>query len=124
MNLFLLLLQTVNLPAKPSASWFLIGLFVILNFCLFFLLIFLFFSFIFSLLTLLLFAFAFACFGFFRSLGFFFAMHWHYWHSFEQVELTVPLGYLASGGANVHVIAPDWIGDQVASCEYARAVNW
>ena len=28
------------------------------------------------------------------------------------------------GGAETLILSPWWVGEEVASCEYARAVNW
>jgi protease I len=39
-------------------------------------------------------------------------------HCFEDLQLYFPLIYFKNRGAEVSVVAPDWVGNRVAACEF------
>ena len=45
-------------------------------------------------------------------------------HGFEEIEVTYPLDYFISRGAEVEIISPDWIKDRVMAVKFLRPSVW
>jgi protease I len=45
-------------------------------------------------------------------------------HGFEEVEVLYPVNYFLARGAEVHVIAPDWIKDRVMAVQFLKPSVW
>lgn len=45
-------------------------------------------------------------------------------HGFEEIELTYPLRYFKSRGAQVDIITPDWIKDRVMAVQFLKPSIW
>lgn len=45
-------------------------------------------------------------------------------HGVQESELTFPLDYLIARGANVEILAPDWIEDKVTLVKFLRPTNF
>lgn len=45
-------------------------------------------------------------------------------HGFEEIEATYPIDYFLSRGAEVDIIAPDWIKDRVMAVQFLKPSVW
>lgn len=45
-------------------------------------------------------------------------------HGFEEIEATYPLNYFLSRGAEVDIIAPNWIKDKVMAVQFLKPSVW